>query len=109
MKYDDSYRAPRHPLVVDVVVTEIQSGVQISERTKDLGPCGCGVTTATPFPAGTRIMLKVTYREETITAFGRVVYGRPDIGMVITFTIIAPEVQKLIAGWIAELEMSNAS
>jgi hypothetical protein len=67
------------------------------------------VTTATPFPAGTRIMLKVTYREETITAFGRVVYARPDIGMIIAFTIIAPGVQKLIAGWIAELEMSNAT
>jgi hypothetical protein len=109
MKYDDSCRAPRRPLVVDLVVTDIQSGVQISERTKDLSRCGCGVTTATPFPAGTRIMLKATYREETITAFGKVAYGRPNIGMVIAFTTVAPEVQKLIEDWIAELEISNAT
>jgi hypothetical protein len=48
MKYDDSCRAPRHPLVADAVVTDIQSGIQISERTKDLSRSG----------AGTRIMLK---------------------------------------------------
>ena len=109
METPSTRRAPRHALEADVMVTDLQSGIHISERTKDLSRCGCGVTTTTPFPAGTRIMLKATYREETITAFGKVAYGRPNIGMVIAFTTVAPEVQKLIEDWIAELEISNAT
>jgi hypothetical protein len=63
---------------------------------------GCGVTTVTPFPAGTKVMLKVAYGEKQIVAFGRVMYGRQDIGMGIAFTTIGPEDQKLLEDWFAE-------
>ena len=42
--------APRYPLAVEVELTNLGSGIQIKERTKDLSLSGCGVNTATPFP-----------------------------------------------------------
>jgi hypothetical protein len=95
-------RAPRYPLAVDVELTDIQSGIEIKERTRDLSLSGCGVNTVTPFLAGTKVMLKVAYREKEIIAFGKVIYGRQDIGMGVAFTTIAPEDQKLLEDWFAE-------
>jgi len=48
-------RALRHLLDADAEVTDLESGIRITERTKDLNLHGCGMSTATPFPAGTRV------------------------------------------------------
>src|SRR5579864_4600193 len=96
-------RTLRHSLIVDVEVVDLKSWIQMRERTKDLNLYGCGVSTATPFPAGTKVMLKVVYGREKMTAFGKVIYGRPDIGMGIVFTTVEPKDQKLLEDWITEL------
>ena len=101
-------RALRHLLDADAEVTDLESGIRIRERTKDLNLHGCGMSTATPFPAGTRVILKVSYGREKITAFGKVIYGRLDIGMGIAFTTIEPEDQKLLEDWIAGLAMAES-
>jgi len=95
-------RAPLYPLAVDVELTNLQSGIQIEERTKDLSLYGCGVSTVTPFPAGIKVMLKVSYPGKEIVAFGKVIYDRQDIGMGIAFTRIEPEDPKLLQDWFAE-------
>jgi len=43
--------ALRHAVVVDVEITDSQSGIRIKERTKDLSLYGCRVSTAIPFQA----------------------------------------------------------
>jgi len=96
-------RVPRHSLDVNVEVTNLDSGVRINQRTKDISLYGCGVDTAMPFPAGASVMLKIAYKAENITLFGRVVYGRPDIGMGIAFTTSEHEDLTLLAEWIAGL------
>ncbi len=60
MKTRPARRGQRHPIAVDVEVTNLELGIQIKERTKDLSLYGCGLSTATPFSAGTKVMLKVT-------------------------------------------------
>ena len=95
-------RGVRRVLVVDVDVTDLQSGTRIRERTKDLSLYGCGVTTQTPFLAGTKVMLKVTYEDKQFVAFGKVMYGRRDIGMGIAFTAIEPKSQKILDDWFAD-------
>ena len=99
-------RALRHSVIVDVTALDLESGIQIRERTKDLNLYGCSVSTATPFPTGTKVMLKMAYGREKIAVFGKVVYGRPDIGMGIVFTIVEPADQKTIEDWIAELAIT---
>ena len=103
MKTRPARRGQRHPIAVDVEVTNLELGIQIKERTKDLSLYGCGLSTATPFSAGTKVMLKVTYAGQEIVVFGKVIYGRPDIGMGIVFTTVEPEDQRLLETWIAEL------
>ena len=96
-------RAIRHSLIVDVEIVDLKSGIQIREPTKDLNLYGCGMSTATPFPTGTKVMLKMAYGPEKIIVFGKVIYGRPDIGMGIVFTTVEPEDRKSIEEWIADL------
>lgn len=96
-------RALRHSLIVDVEVTDLESGIQIRERTKDVNLYGCGVNTATTFPAGTKVVVKMVCGLEKVKAFGKVIYGRQDIGMGIVFTTVEPEDQRLLENWIAEL------
>jgi len=98
-------RALRHSLIVDVEIVDLESGIQLREPSKDLSVYGCGLSTATPFPAGTKVRLKMTYGLEKITVFGKVIYGRPDIGMGIVFTTVEMEDQRLLEDWIAKLAM----
>jgi PilZ domain-containing protein len=90
-------------LSVNVELVDLKSGIQIRERTKDLNLCGCGVSTAASFPVGTKVMLKMAYGREKITAFGTMIYGRPAIGLGIVFTTVEPEDQKLLEDWIGGL------
>lgn len=99
----ENRRTSRRSVAVDVAVTDVQSGVEIVGHTEDLSRHGCGVSTATPFPAGTMVMLNVAHGRAKMTAFGKVIYDRQDIGMGIAFTSIEPENQKLIEDWLAEL------
>jgi hypothetical protein len=105
VEYKDR-RVPRHPFTVDIVVTDIRSGIQITERTQDLSHCGCSVKTESLFPAGTKIRLTIAHQQKEIIAFGKVIYDRPDIGMGIVFTAIEPADQKLVDAWIDELDAS---
>jgi hypothetical protein len=102
METRSGHRAPRYPLAVDVELINLQSGMQIKEHTKDLSLYGCGVNTAKPFSAGTKVILKLVYRERQIVAFGKVIYGRQDIGMGIAFTRTEPEDPTLLQDWLAE-------
>ena len=102
MKTRPARRGQRHPIAVDVEVTNLELGIQIKERTKDLSLYGCGLSTATPFSAGTKVMLKVTYAGQEIVVFGKVIYGRGDIGMGIVFTMIEPHDRELLEDWFAE-------
>src|SRR5579864_7704513 len=96
-------RTLRHSIIVDVEVVDLKSWIQMRERPKDLNLYGCGVTTATSFLARTKVMLKVVCGREKITAFSKVIYGRPEIGMGIVFTTFESKDQKLLEGWIIEL------
>jgi hypothetical protein len=95
--------AQRHWLAFDVMVIHPESGIQIRKRTRNLNLYGCGVSAASPFSAGTRVVLKMAYGQEKIAAPGKVVYGRPDIGMGIVFTNIEPKDQIIIEDWIADI------
>ncbi|MDX6713170.1 MAG: hypothetical protein QOH96_4186 [Blastocatellia bacterium] len=90
METRSTRRVLRQPLVVDVEVANQESGIQIKDLTKDLSLHGCGVSTAPPFAAGTKVMLKVAYEGKEIVAFGKVMFARPDIGMGIAFTMVEP-------------------
>src|SRR5713226_7058114 len=54
-------------------------------------------------PPGTKVRIKISYRSESLEALGRVAFVRPNVGMGIFFTRIAPHDQLVLDKWIAEL------
>ncbi len=104
MEYEYSRRVYRHPIVADIEVTDVQSGMQTRVQTKDLTLFGCSVVTMNLFPKGTSVKVKVIHKGQELAAIGKVVYARPDIGMGIAFTNVDPKHERIIEGWIAELE-----
>jgi len=103
MKYVIARRTPRYYFVVDVEVTEIQSGAQIRTRTKMLSQFGCSVDTSSPFPIGTKVKIKLFHRGAEVNVLAMVVYARPDLGMGIAFTDVERESERALEQWVAEL------
>lgn len=104
MEYEYSRRVHRHPIIADIEVTDVQSGMQTRVHTKDLTLFGCSVVALNLFPKGTSVKIKLIHKGQELTALGKVVYARPDIGMGIAFTTVDPKHERIIEGWIAELE-----
>ncbi len=103
MEYEYHRRTPRYSFVVDIELTDVQSGIQIRERTKDLSQCGCAVDTLKPFPKGTHVRIKLSHEGADVAALARVAYARPELGMGVVFTSVEPEDERILEGWIAEL------
>jgi len=102
MEPKDARRAPRQSFEVDVEIANVESGIRIRDRTRDLNLYGCGVRASEPFASGTRVLLKLTYADEKITATGRVIYGGADLGMGIAFTAVEPEDQRVLERWLSQ-------
>ena len=103
LQYDSPRLVPRYSFVVEIEVTDLQSGSQNSERTKDLSLFGCGLNTLRSFPKGTRVRIKLPHERADVAALARGVYGRTELGMGVVLTSVEPEEEWILEGWIAEL------
>ena len=103
MEHQPSRLTPRYSFVIDIELTNVQSGTQIRGQTKDLCLFGCGVDASHLFPPGTILRIVLSHEGASVTAFGRVVYARPDLGLGIVFTRVEPEGERILDDWIAEL------
>lgn len=96
-------RAPRHPFVALINLTDIQSEKHLAALTKDLSLFGCSVETVTPFPEGTKVRLSISNSGVNLIAGGKVVYSQPDWGMRIAFISIEPSSLAILDAWLARL------
>jgi hypothetical protein len=103
VQYGHPRIAQRHSFVVDIEVTDVQSGIQIRERTRDVSLFGCGVDTLKPFPQGTPIRIKLSHGGADVAALARVAYASPELGMGVVFTSIERGDKWILEGWITEL------
>jgi hypothetical protein len=99
-------RAPRYGINADTEVEEPESETKVSGRTADLGLGGCYVDALTTFPAGTDVQVRISRGGRTFEARARVLYGKPGMGMGISFHEIGDEEQSLLERWIQELSAS---
>jgi hypothetical protein len=98
---------PRYPLIVDIELTDLQSGIKIRARTKNLSLFGCGIDTLNPFPKGAKLRIVLSHRDDYLVADARVVYGSPISGMGVVFIGVEPEDERILDGWLAELGTIN--
>jgi hypothetical protein len=95
-------RTSRYTFVVDVEVTDIQSGAQIWGRTKQLSLLGCGVDALRLFSKGTNVSIKLSYQGAEARAVARVVYASAELGMGMAFTSLEQEDERILEWWLKE-------
>lgn len=101
-------RAARYPFVTDVTLTDLESGENTIQKTRDLSLFGCRLVPGNSLSTGTRVRVKMTHKGEVFEAFGRVVNTRTDIGLGVSFTKIEERHQLILEKWIAELRRRRA-
>jgi hypothetical protein len=102
LEYESVRRTPRHSLVVDIDMTDLQSEIQIRARTTMLCLLGCVVDTLELFPRGLSVNVRLFHGGAEVRAFGKVLYSRSDLGMGLAFTIIEPEDKRILDWWVTE-------
>jgi hypothetical protein len=97
------HRARRYPFVAAVEITDLESGFQLKEQTRDLSLFGCHASARKPLLSGTKVRIRIIHKGANFAALGRVAYFRLGDGMGIAFTQIEQHEQLVLENWIAEL------
>ena len=101
--HSERHRAPRFPFVAGIQVTDLVTEKQLAAHIEDLSLFGCFVETVDPFPAGTKVRLRISYGGANVLAQGTVAYSRDNGGMGIAFTSIEPSSLPILDAWLDDL------
>lgn len=101
--HSEIHRATRYPFAASIELTDVRSERHVAARTSNLSLFGCYVRTTTPFPVGTKVTLRITHEGASFTAWGKVVYFKPNAGMGLVFANIEPTHQTVLEKWVASL------
>jgi len=93
----------RHMITAGVDVRELSSGARFSTRTTDLGPGGCFVDTANPFPVGSKLQLTLHKGKSSFETAGTVVYSQNGLGMGVAFDESDDAQHAALAKWLSEV------
>jgi len=72
LEFSQRPRALRKPFVATIVITDVDSELQISTHTTDLSMHGCFVSTPTPLNLGLKVQITIVYAGSKVVASGRV-------------------------------------
>jgi hypothetical protein len=76
---------------------------QLAAHTENLSVFGCFVETTVPYPAGTKVRLRISYGGLSFIAQGKVARSRNNGGMGIAFTSIEPSSLSILDAWLADV------
>ena len=93
----------RHMFTAGADIRELSSGARFSTRTTDLGPGGCFVDTANPFPVGSKLQLNLHKGKSSFETAGTVVYSQNGIGMGVAFDELDNTQLTALANWLSEV------
>jgi hypothetical protein len=97
------HRSPRFHFVAGIQVTDLVTEKQLAAHTEDLSLFGCFVETPAPFPAGTKVRLRISHAGANLMAQGTVAYSRNNGGMGIAFTSIEPSSLPILDAWLDDI------
>ena len=95
-------RARRYPCFAKVELTDLESATRLKAEVSDLSLFGCHVSTATLWPVGTRVRIRIAHNGASFAALAKVAYVQL-LGMGVVFTSIDPIDQSVLDNWIAAL------
>lgn len=100
--------SPRYRFVADAEVVERESDSKMRARTSDLSIGGCFLDMLNPSPKGTQIQVRILYEGAVFTAFGRVAFVIPNIGMGVAFTKVDGDQVNVLHEWLSDLTRTNS-
>ena len=100
-------RARRYPLVASLELTDVESGKQIHQLTRDVSLFGCQAAVEDAFPVGTRVRIRIVHGGASFTAAGRIVDVCRASGTGIEFTRVEEKEQRVLENWISELRAAE--
>ena len=83
-------------------MTTAKLGKCLIAVTGEISRLGCFVKTATPFPSGESVSLRITHDGVAFAVTGIVVYSVSSKGMGIVFGAISIDDQRVLEDWVAE-------
>ena len=95
-------RARRYPFAASIDLVDVHSEAEVQEQTTDLSIFGCHVTSLKPWPAGTKVRLRILHRGAVFTASGNVVNVGAGSGMNIVFSQVEEKDQAILEKWLDE-------
>lgn len=95
----------RYPISASAVAidTSTKAQARLAARASDLGMNGCYLDAMTPFPVGTRVLLRLSTEVHGFACEARVAYALPGMGMGLMFTRVSADQLAALSAWIAEL------
>lgn len=102
-------RAARYSFLASATLTDLESGLQTQENTRDLSLFGCQLVPGNSAPPGTRVRVQIIHNGESFEAWGRVVHVRSVQGAGILFTSVEDHCQLVLDKWIAVLRDKKAA
>jgi hypothetical protein len=99
--------APRYPFIAEAEVTELLSDTKLPAKTSDLSLDGIFLDMLNPSPEGTEVRVKISHRDTTFTALGRVIFVLPNMGMGVAFRNIEDDQRAVLQEWISMLSRAE--
>lgn len=101
--FAEKRQSPRYSFIVNVDILEPASDVHMSGRISEISRKGCYVDVLNPLPVGTIIFLTIFRDQGTCCMRGKIIYIQHGMGMGVAFQEMAPDQQKILDSWLAEL------
>jgi hypothetical protein len=102
-RYAERRCVPRYPYSAITDVFEPVTRTSLKGRTTEISTRGCYVELSNPLPKNTVFQLRIHQNAGTFETWGRVAYALEGQGMGVAFLLTAPEHEKIIVAWIAEI------
>jgi c-di-GMP-binding flagellar brake protein YcgR len=82
---DDQLKTIRNWINAQLSESDQDNDPPVKGRVSDLSPAGCYLTTTSPFPRGTRVVLTAKAEDQELRAGGLVLVAHPEYGMGLEF------------------------
>jgi PilZ domain len=100
---------PRYPFTGTLEAFELESETRMQGRTADLSEGGCYVDTMSPFPAQTRVRVRITRAQRSFESQATVVYSVAGMGMGLRFESTEPQQLVSLRKWVSELSGESST
>ena len=93
-------RTVRYPFDASAEVSDEQAHGTLAVRVSEISLNGCYLQTASPFPAGTSLFLKVFAEDSFFEARATVAYAHAGTGMGVAFRDLKPYFVNVLKKWL---------